>query len=296
MIMKFDSFVQNIASTEWSSLKTELRQTFEDYSDIGSCPPMSLYDLMITNKSSFENSNTNIVTTSLNGYRYLMVRESVYLAHKAGALLRSYSLDIGNDDQTYAEISAYTASLYLARSITIILGYYMPTSKIGDYFWIMNGRETKKPSKVKMIKVGKRRPGHKEVWDVFKNIIAKTTNIPFDREFVTFITDLATPDISRIRNMLQYNNCAWVHEDLHIFESVDKDWIEPFSLNIYKFIDPADDSSHFPVILSLMLFRNFNFLLKDLGVGFNALQGERNLLIDNMQYVDDVLMTDTWLA
>lgn len=293
--MKLEAGINRTVNVEWTSIRDLLRQSFSDYTDVGACPSMSLSDLMVSYKNSFENSNTDIITTNLPGCRNLMIRESIYLAHKAGALLRSYSQDVDNDNQTYAEISAYTASFFLARSISIILGCYMPTEDINSIYWLLDNRESKNSATTKLIKVGKGRPGHTHVWDLLKVLIARTRSTPFDREFITFITGLPTPDFSKVRHVLQYNNCAWIYEDLHLFQATDKEWIVPFNSNVYTNADPDDDSGHFSVVLSLMLLRNYDLILKDLSQGISTLEKERKFILENVEYSHNVLLTQSWL-
>lgn len=288
--------MNKIPKMDWNILYKEWQSSFIVYHNIGQPPYTSLLELVELNKGLFVNSNTKVVSINITDCKFIMLREAIYLAHKAGALLRSCSRDIENGDQTYAEISAYTSSFFLARSITILLGCFMATSKFDKNYWIVDGRKNRGRSSVRMISVGKNAPGHNGAWNLLKELVVNTINNPFDKEFNNFIGGMPTEDFSKTRNTIQYNNCAWIYNDLHYFEEDNIDWIEPFSKTVYVNADPDDPNGHFSVILSLMLFRNFDLMLKSISSNNNnILAKEREIILDNIQYCDHSLKTQSWL-
>lgn len=288
--------MEKLPKMDWNVLYKEWQSSFVSYNNIGDSPYTSLIDLLDLNENLFINSNTKVVSINLTDCKSTMLREAIYLAHKAGALLRSYSRDIESNDQTYAEISAYTASFFLARSITILLGCFMATSKFGKSFWLVDGRNNKGKSSVRMISIGSSSPGHKGTWSLFKHLVVNTTNNPFDKEFNSFVGGMPSEDFAKIRNSIQYTNCSWIYDDLHYFDEDSKDWIEPFSVETYTNADPNDSNGHFSVVLSLMLFRNFDLMLKSIcSDNNNILLRERAIILENIQFCDDSLKSNSWI-
>lgn len=294
--MKIKTALNNIPNSDWLSLKREWQLGFVDYQDVGKPPTTSILDLLQYNKANFLYSTENIVTISLNDCKTIMLREAIFLAHKACAMLRSYSRDIEDSDQTCAEIPAYTSAFFFARSITMVLGCFMPTKSFNKKYWMVEARSREGVASVNLMLLGTVSPGHFWVWELLKKLVANTDNTPFDSEFSSFISQIETRLFSEKRNLIQYHNCSWIYDDLHFFENVSKDWIEPFSQRIYLNTDALGEGDHFPVILSMMLFRAFDLLLKDISNDIHTLSIERGMLLDNAEYCDDIIKIKSWLA
>lgn len=294
--MRLTTAFNNIPNADWLSLRKEWQLSFVDYEDVGTPPITSTLDLLKYNKANFTYSTKNVVALRLNDCKTVMLREAIFLAHKACAMLRSYSRDIEDNDQTCAEIPAYTSAFFFARSITILLGCFMPTKPFGKNYWMIEARDREGVSSINLMLLGKQSPGHVYVWELLKKLIANTENTPFDSEFPSFISQIKTKYFSEKRNLIQYHNCSWIYEDLHYFENVSKDWIEPFSQSVYVNTDALGEGEHFPVIMSMMLFRAFDLLLKDIGSNIETLLLERNMLLDNADYCNETMKTKSWLS
>lgn len=283
-----------VPNISWLSLKQEWTLSFVDYSDIGCSPCDSLLDMLTANKSRFEN-NVSPATLSMVDFKAIMIREAIFLVHKAGSLLRSCYRDINDHDQTYAEITAYTASFFLARAITILLGCFLLSKKVNGKHWLINARNNRGKSSVNIMNITQNNVGHIDVWLLFKSLVDKTNDNPFDGEFNSFIGGISPNDFAKTRNIVQYNNCAWIYDDLHYFTEDSKLWIKPFSRQHYVNADPDDPSGHFSVVLSLMLFRAFDLMLEDISHNIPTLLKERQIILENMQYCDDSLKSNSWI-
>ncbi|NAW34034.1 hypothetical protein [Halomonas alimentaria] len=287
--------IRRIPQQSWHQLRQDWRLSFVDYDEIGKPPSTSIQDLLEINESSFQHAGISGVGFSMLNSKEIMLREAIYLTHKASALLRSYSRDIENDDQTYAEVSAYTSSFFLARSITMLLGCYMSSSTVSSRYWLLDGRSNKGATSVILLPLNFK-PGHIHTWDLFKNLVVKTTNTPFDPEFNAFVGGMPARDFAKTRNHLQYNNCAWMYDDLHIEDCDSREWIAPFSKTVYSNADPDDQNGHFGVVLSLMLFRAVNLLISDISENISSLTLERDILQHNARYCDRSVMVSSWLS
>lgn len=297
--MSIQKFLSGFVRTNsWENISRKWQLGFiEDQPYIpGQQPSDSMQNILETNAthiSILDKKNTSTQITVSNSLD-IMIKESIYLLHKAGSILRSYNGDIERHDQTYAEISAYTASFFLARGINLLLGCFLSTTNISRKYIISNIRGTQDISEL-ALSLLPNKPGHYHVWFLFKELIVNTTDLPFDREIFSFIHQIDAKEFPEIRNQIQYNNCEWIYDDLHLTDHASKEWIIPFDKKIYLYCNSQDPSCHFSTIVSLILFRAMYLLIKDLCEKIPCLEDEKKLVESNMEFCNSTLLTNSWI-
>ncbi|KPM92802.1 hypothetical protein AOR11_24835, partial [Vibrio alginolyticus] len=245
---------KSLPSRDWSALKREWRAAFIDYEDIGRPPESSIKDIVQENSSILiPAGKSNTIQMSSANLRTTALRESIFLTHKSGALLRSFNRDLEQQDTTYPEITAYTAAYFLSKSISMLLGLWIGSRKTNGAHWILDmaggGSSGASAHRVNC------KVGHVHVWDLFKSSINGLTSSPLDGELLSFCGGLEATYFAKLRNSLQYNSCEWTYDDLHANDSADTNWLTEFDRSIYTNADPDDSAFHFGVHLFLMLYR-----------------------------------------
>lgn len=231
------------------------------------------------------------------GVHTLFLRESIFLAHKSCAIARSISRDLNARHGTYADVSGYNASFFIARALLLILGFHPLSTRIckstvlTDIFH--NGVDGKN---TKLFFIPNANSfGHADIWELLKIAFNITHNLPIDPEFMSFLADLNPTDFASSRNQVQYHNCAWTYDDLHNDETIELDWIQPFQKNIYYRYSAASQEEHFPIILYFIMMRKYIFLLRDIARGTQILQSETSKIITNLS-INNPLDVDSWLS
>tara|TARA_Y100001001_G_scaffold112023_2_gene109636 strand:- start:5104 stop:5991 length:888 start_codon:yes stop_codon:yes gene_type:complete len=289
-------YVKNsIMARDWGLLRHEWRAAFTDYSDIGYPPNSSLKEIVAANSSILlpTKNKKNTITLTSGHLRTTALREAIFLTHKSGALLRSFNRDLERSDTTYPEITAYTASYFLAKSLSMLLGLWVTSTKTNGSNWLLdmsgNGNSTATVYQCSC-------PiGHLHVWDLLKKGLHETSSSPLDGEFLSFCGGLAAEEFAQNRNNLQYNNCEWTYDDLHAHDESDTSWIMTFDRSIYSNADPDDTSYHFGVRLFLMLYRANYQLITDISEGIDTLEKELEKIENNVKLCSKTLKLESWI-
>lgn len=296
MEKEFDRAIKNLCHRDWPGIKSQWRVAFQDYSEIGSPPGSSVQDVIEQKASELIlTGTTKQVILDFPQIRNVYIREAIYLAHKSGALLRSFDRDLVSNQPTYAEATAYTASLFLARAICIILGVSFTSVKIHNANWIIDALcKDKKIYKVQAIKTGAKQIGHQELWALLKRILRTTKGSPLDPELNAFMSDINDNEFAASRNKFQYHNCVWTYDDLH--SPVKEDlWLVPFKESVYSMYSPAEEDVYFPVLFYMILLRAFCKLLGDMGDGIVPIQQEIDIIKRNATTLAGVSASSTWI-
>lgn len=296
--MSFEKLIKKLSHREWPELRRGWRAAHEEYDDIGKPPPVSVQQLLEYKSSLLIVSGTSKeVTIDLPELRSTAIRESIYLAHKAGALFRSLDRDIGAKDSTYPELTAYTGSLFLAKAICMLFGIWISSKQVNSSQWIVDcfSFDGRGGPSIKAIKLGGKQVGHEEIWSLLQRIFRTIAQSPVDAELIPFITSLEPRDFARLRNRVQYDNCVWLYDDLHANALFDMSWIKPFNKDVYINTSPDDVEAHFGVVVFLMLFRAFKRVLSDLGGGLSCLDAEIDVLTANMLSGEQSVYPETWV-
>lgn len=115
--MSFENLLKNIPHREWGAISNEFSIYLQEFTnDIGKPPEFTVDDLLTNIQSQLTVTGTiKQIKLEVPSIQLTMLRESIYLAHKACALAHSVSLDLANGCATYPEVSAYNANMFLSK-------------------------------------------------------------------------------------------------------------------------------------------------------------------------------------
>lgn len=283
--------LNNIENISWEQLKDSWLLSIDTYDEIGKPPETTVNDLISNIEDQIYDDNF-IVSVEI---RKLALRESIYLIHKSCSVLSSLEADLKRGKQTYAEVSGYMSSFFSAKAILILLGLYASELKINKKGWSLYlfSHDSNGDSKIKIKKRKSSQVTHVQIWEAFKDIFSKVSNLPIDHAVHSFLSGLNAEDFSENRNYIQYGNCSWTHADLHNNEILDINWISDFNQNLYLTYT-SDDANSFSIILSLISIRLYKSLLSPLAESSASLMSELNLIRNNVSSLK-MLKGDSWL-
>lgn len=298
MKTEFDRALKRLDQRDWSTVRRQFKINFHDYIEIGEPPPTSAQHLIDSNASLLTLSNTEVnVKFSLPELKYTYIREAIYLTHKSGALLRSLDRDLASNQPTYAEITAYTASLFLARVICLLFGVSFTSKKTNGCYWIIDALSGNDRTGYQNngIKVGPNQLGHQHVWALLKRILRTTNGAPFDPELSAFIHSIDEKSFSASRNDLQYKNCSWTYADIHFSIAADE-WLSDFDSSLYANCSPDDTGSYFPILFYMILLRATICLLNDISKDIPAINSELELIKNNIINLTGISKAESWIS
>lgn len=293
--MAFEHTIKKISHRDWEDIFNEFSVYLQDYPDLGMPPESSVDDLLFNIQSQLTVTGTNKeVKIEVPSIQLTMLRESIYLAHKACAIAHNISHDLAHGRATYPEVSAYNASMYLSKALCLSMGIWLPTVPINNKLWVVDCMsKPKRTFQTSAHLVPGQQLGHREVWMLLQRIFNTIKKMPFDAEIKSFITGLNLESFSKNRNTIFYSNCAWLYNDLHLAFS-ESDWQKPFSTSIYANIHPDDLDSHFNYHLMLILFRSYLKVLDQFKVGCESIKAEFTSLKDKLLSYTGMPHLDTW--
>lgn len=278
----------------WRHLRSEWRLAFQDYDDIGQCPPTS-FDTIAKSDITGTPSTQPLKAREIEypGLKNIALREAIFLTHKAGALLRSLHRDIIDNDISYPEVTGYMASFFLVDALLILLGVRLFKQKyLFDFSKTLNH-----PSRAKLYEWSKR-VGHKQKWSLLKKILSVTEESPLDTGMLRFFDDLPASEFANSRNKIQYRPCVWPHKDLH-HRRTGSETLAAFDTNIY--LTNFDSSSPlFGIYLFFIMIRATTSLLHDISYEADthnngAIQRELNLIKRNARRCQKKTKILSWL-
>lgn len=290
--------LSNFDTLDWNQVRTEWIASIGDYDDVGCRPDQTLDDYLDSIASQMVDDH--VVIPSF--VREIVFREAVFLIHKSCAVMLSLQRDLQSNKQTYAEVSGYIASFFAAKAILMILGFSFSEKSINNralsvFLFKKNSSdgffvEAYTRSKSSGTKPPLSSVSHKKLWNSFKGVFLKYSNLPVDMEFLAFVPGILVDDFSSNRNSIQYRNCEWRQVDLHCEDYVDVDWLEDFDKSIYGKYSGSD--SNFSIILTLALLRGFYQLFESFHDGRDCLVGELARIKENIRSLD-VLKAMSWI-
>lgn len=295
--MSFDKDIKRVQSRRnWLTIKARWETFFDEYDEIGSPPAQSVFDALQNESSALDMAGTEkSKPISIYGLETAAFREAVFLIHKACSLLRSVSSDVSRGQFTYSEVTAYTASFFLAKSICILSGVWVSPKGINGTNWVVDCMASDRSNyRTVAYQAGRSQIGHLEIWKLFKRVVDQCKSFPFDDEFQPTVKQLEDSSIARRRNYIQYWNTRWQFPDLHEDFSFSGPSLE-LPDNPYVMLDPDNDEECFSIFFCALLFRNANKLLSDFGERSNSLKSEMDLIKKNVSHPIRSMNFSGWL-
>lgn len=296
--MSFEKQIKKIPQRDWGEISNNFIVHLQEFpNDIGKPPESTVDDLLRNIQSELSVIKGTVVQVKLEVpfIQFTMLRESIYLAHKACALAHSISLDLSSGRATYPAITAYNANLFLTKALFLALGIWFPTVPIDNKFMIVDCMyKNRRDFETNAFFVGFKQLGHKEVWMLLQRVFRVMRGMPFDKEMSSFLTGLDLESFSKNRNQISYLNTTWTYDDLHS-QMVNNNWKKPFSVDIYANIYPDDLESHFDYHLMLILFRSYLKLLNELESKSASIHNEFVNIKNKLISYNGLMQVSTWL-
>lgn len=296
--MTYGRSLKRIRAREWPAIRAEWHHIANDYEEIGEPPPLGVLDILEQNGSILPTTGTEKEGKfDIVGVRETVLREGIFLLHKAAALLRSASRDIDARQYTHAEVTAYTASVFAAKAVCTLLGVWFSPKKVANENWFIDcfSREKRRQFYVNAIRAQSQRIGHREVWSLLQRLITVTSDLPLDAPMLELIQKSEVDRFAKHRNRIQYFNLAWAFDDLHGDQSTAPDWITPFRNDLYADIDPDGEDSHFTMFFLLMMLRSGFLLFSDVSTATPGFRHELDLLRRNTAACESSIYVQIWL-
>lgn len=299
----FDRMLKNVGRTDWSAICDVLKKGFMPYpeGEVGTAPDPDVYSICESASTEFSLIGTSAFSVINGGnlFRTSLVRESIYLAHKAGALFRSMDRDLCDGDISYPEVTAYNASFFLAKSICSLRGLWFTHNQINNKYWLIDAYSDitrKNPTgEIRAYEVGGRQIGHQETWGLLQRVFVNPKHLPVDQGLITTLRQYKPNQISKYRNHIQYRNSTWPHRDLHLDEKTPLDWIKPFDESIYSNVSIEEEGEHFYIFLYLWLIRAYCAMLNNSIGKLSPVGSELDLIKENITKSTNILEAEKWI-
>ncbi len=269
---------------------------YQDYTDIGCRPENPIQEILERNASILslsKNSTEKHIDLQIVELQSATLRESIFLAYKTLALMRSLRRDVKHRDETNPELTAYTAALFIAKAILLIHGIWVSSKAVNNCYWMLDTFYTDK-SLTPVIRAWKLpgQAGHRELWLTLKRLCRTMKYAPIDAELQEFIRQIDEKEISRFRHSIQYNNCDWIFDDLHGCVNL-APWTMRFDSSIYTAISTEDKNCHFSIRFLLILFRMYCGMLRAVAIKKTAISQEYRKIFDNFTASKD--FCNSWI-
>jgi len=282
----FERAIERIRARTWSALIREWIAHIPDIDPCGSPPSErldALYTFQIAAKQATDDSP---YTQDVPGVRELLLGEGVYLLHKAAHVIGAAELHARRGMQTWSLSGAYHAALFAAKATMRFLGIGLPeyASKgvlvdICPELPTLSSKQRRaglpRSPTIEFNRLGVR-PENKHIWRILQRVINVSRIDPWPMECIAAIRRLDPGDFAWQRNSIHYNNCVWIHNDLHEFLVDESFGVPPTDLR--KALEGSRDESDFSLILGLTLFKLGLILFDDIAANTNKLRAERELL------------------
>lgn len=287
--MKFDRQLKSfIGKRSWEELLIRWVEFIPDIDPPGSQPDVSLSTLMQTNYAPFtkevfeKESGAHYLETK--GVRKIVLREGIFLLHKACHLLRNAELDISHGVITWSLSEAYQSAYYGAQAILSFLGVAYTDingkSMLID-LWpaqIRLAGQKPKPNRqqelsqfVKTVFIEQR-----HLWNLFQRILFISEVSVWPEKILSVFRNLDTKKYPKQRNIIHYSKHRWLNEDL--YKSVKDQAFGKSNDSLNKYSEVSDYSF---AIGAGILFMGIK-LISSLSTITGKLGGEVQLLMDEI--------------
>lgn len=192
------------------------------------------------------------------------LREAILCTYKGYALSRSVMRDLKSGQQTYPDISAYTANLFFARAICLFLGVWFSPIQVRNDFWLIDifaKRITGDNYISKIFNLRNFRMNHENFWKTLLELIKQTSGTDISMPFDSFVKNTDHTKFSSNRNHLQYKYHSWNFNDLMNDDAIETEWFTDYTRNFSLDFDQNQSHSHKLLIIEFMDFIN-NFFRK----------------------------------
>jgi hypothetical protein len=219
----------------------------------------------------------------LGGFHAIVLRESIFLLHKAWHVLGAAERHAARGQPTWAQSSAYQAAFFAAKATFGLLGHplveYLNRMCLTRLFPVDTRSKTKggpihAPAAIDVIYLDK--PfSHREIWELYQRALntSRVDDSVWPSDTTTFLKLLPVKDFAAERNSLLYQADEWLFADLFDdvsvpglgeADAVEKRWTFP--------------NGGFSMRLGERCFHLGRALLKDLAELAPSLNGETELL------------------
>lgn len=289
--MSFDTNLKRIDWRNWDEIKVNWLMSLPIIDPPGQSPIYQISEIPNLLEIVKKAKSTGEYKDEFYPLREAVLREAIYLFHKALGVSAVSEFNIKIGFNTWAMSNSYHSAFYSIKSILGFLGITLPRIENVDYLidlfpekeklsrnQIQSGR---KPEPImKFIRFQSLK--HYEIWRIFQRTIKVLHINLWDESIIYFLNKLHPLQFAKQRNSLHYINNFWIYPDLFepkINESVCyiNNLLDEFEEG--EFLNRED----FSLILSLILIGLAYSLFFDLSKNTPIIKTEFELINSNMQ-------------
>jgi hypothetical protein len=223
------------------------------------------------------------------GLRETVFREALFMLHKASHVIGCAETQVRRGAKTWPMSEAYHGAYFAAKAISYLLGVAIVDFRdhiiVVDIWPADKGRSRSlilsSPSDTSVdfdwMKVVY---GHYQLWQLFQRLLELTTVDVWPRAYVTALSLLSTHDFAKQRNVLHYQDDAWIFDDL--FEFVVEPTFGVHRHGLHRAL-VYDEKSDFSLVLALVLFRLAYLLFDSITQVTNKLTAEKNMILNRLR-------------
>jgi hypothetical protein len=172
-----------------------------------------------------------VYRVNLKGLHELVLRESIFMLHKAWHVLGAAEQHAANGQPTWAQSSGYHAAFFAAKATFGLLGHALIEHAnrmcLVRLFPFESRSKTQggpihAPDSAEVIYLDKSFT-HREIWELYKRVL-NTTGVAeeiWPSDTTTFLKLLPTEEFAAERNSLHYQSDAWIFNDLFADQTID---------------------------------------------------------------------------
>lgn len=224
------------------------------------------------------------------GLRKALLRESIFLLHKAAHVISAAELNATGGRLTWSLSDGYHGALFGARAILGLLGigaFAAQNRTVLCNIWPVRpenenkrrGLRVEHPRESSFVVLNFKLE-HRHVWSILTRLL-RTYSVPsWPSKIVNKIRRLEGKDFSRQRNLIHYANHAWVIGDLHQW-TLDKNFgVKALSGNV----NPEEGDPDFALAMGLLIFQ----------LGLTLLGSIESRLLDQERNLFEVKFSSGW--
>lgn len=225
---------------------------------------------------------------NVQGLREALLREAIFLLHKASHVLSCAEVMHIQGRRTWALSDGYHAALFAARAILGLLGIgatdFGGPSVVFNVWPIAekekmarNSQRASTPPLTTLFMPYRTRLDHSHVWSLFSRALRVIVLPAWAAPIVKKIKALDDSRLSHQRNRLHYSNHTWIGDDLHSLNPPDAAEIEAFDL---EGVLDSEAREQFSLALGLSIYLLGANLMGS--IQSRLLDGERALLDEKL--------------
>ena len=274
---------RQIYECRWSDIAVRWLNFIPSIDPPGSPPDASLSDVIgLTTLAASISDFAVPVKAEVPGLREYVLREAIYLLHKASHVAGCAEIQARQGYKTWSLANAYQSSFFGAKAILFFCGIaltdYENRAILIDIFPKEEDRQKRQKRKLKLLDDPaiqltrlNMKFEHRHVWFIFQKLLDLFQMNVWQDTYIQALRKLEVKEFAKQRNELQYKNCAWIFDDLHecvvdlSFGSHPKDMEQSLAYAL---------ESDFSLSLSIAILRMGILLLESISESTNTLKTE----------------------